>query len=142
MKIPNIIPGQLFTDHRGILRYNNDYDLSQAKRMYVIENVNTDLNRGWKAHAIEQRWFTAISGSFRIRVVPFASFDLYEHQGTLPTVLEFELNSQTLDVLHCPAGYATAIQALEMEAKILVMGDYLLGESEDDHRFDIDYFKK
>ncbi|GAA5219832.1 WxcM-like domain-containing protein [Membranihabitans marinus] len=142
MTVPHIIPGQLFTDHRGKLRYNNDYDLSQVRRIYVIENINTDLNRGWKAHKIEQRWFSAISGSFIVSVVPFDSFETYDREGKTPSVLEFELNSEHLDVLHCPAGYATAIQAQEDHAQILVMGDYLLGSTEDDYRFDIDYFKK
>jgi hypothetical protein len=46
-----------------------------------------------------------------------------------------------LDVLHIPQGYISSIQALEPEAKLLVMADYLLGEINDEYRFDADYFK-
>jgi hypothetical protein len=52
------------------------------------------------------------------------------------------LNSNTLDVLHIPKGYISSIQALEEFSKLLVMGDYLLGELKDEYRYPPNYFEK
>jgi len=64
--IPKIITGNSHTDTRGTLYYNNDFDASEIKRVYVIENATTDIIRAWQGHKIEQRWFSAIKGSFKI----------------------------------------------------------------------------
>jgi hypothetical protein len=48
---------------------------------------------------------------------------------------EFILDSNVFDVLHVPAGYLTAIQSLERNAKLLVMADYKKGELNDELRF-------
>ena len=64
--IPAIIKGDRHTDLRGTLFYNNNFDLSAIKRMYVIENHSTNFVRAWQGHQIEQRWFSVIKGSFRI----------------------------------------------------------------------------
>jgi len=56
-------------------------------------------------------------------------------------ILQYELNAEKLDVLHIPSGYASAIQANEKGAKLLVMANYSLGEIDDDYRFPIDYFE-
>jgi len=47
-----------------------------------------------------------------------------------------------MDVLHVPPGYVSSIQSQEKSSKLLVMSDYLLGEIQDEYRYDITYFKK
>ncbi len=62
--IPEISRSGSHTHSRGTLFYNNNFDTSAIKRIYVIENQSVDFIRGWQGHKIEQRWFSVIKGSF------------------------------------------------------------------------------
>ena len=73
---PKIISGNCHSDPRGSLFYNNDFDATAVKRVYVIENQNTDFVRAWQGHKIEQRWFAGVQGSFEIRLM---AIDDWEH---------------------------------------------------------------
>ena len=137
--IPKIITGNSHTDTRGTLYYNNDFDASEIKRVYVIENATTDIIRAWQGHKIEQRWFSAIKGSFKIGLM---KIDNWENPAKNLDMLTFMVNADTLEVLHVPQGYVSSIQSLEEDSKLLVMADYLLGEINDEYRCDMDYFKK
>ena len=66
---PKIIKGNSYTDQRGILNYNNLFNASGIKRIYIIENSSTKIFRGWQGHKIEQRWFCSVQGSFRIKLI-------------------------------------------------------------------------
>lgn len=134
---PTIIKGNLHRDERGTLCFNNSFRMQQIKRMYTIENVDTDFVRGWQGHRVEQRWFSAVAGSFRIR---FIEPDNWEHPSRNSEVLEFDLHAESLDVLHVPPGSICAIQATAPGAKLLVFADYALGEISDEYRFPADYF--
>lgn len=138
MEKPGIIKGNSFTDERGSLFFNNDFNASTVKRMYYIENKDTQFIRGWTGHKIEQRWFSAVQGSFMIKLIKINDWE--KPSENLP-VLEFELNSDNLDVLHVPKGYASAIQSRDENSRLLVMADYSLGEIADDYRFPINYFE-
>ena len=70
-----LVIGNRFADSRGVLAYNNDFDASAVKRIYFIENVDTNFVRAWQGHKIEQRWFTAVSGSFEIRIIAIDDWD-------------------------------------------------------------------
>jgi dTDP-4-dehydrorhamnose 3,5-epimerase-like enzyme len=129
---PLIIVGGSHSDLRGNILYNNDFITNHVKRIYVIENNKLDFVRGWQGHKIEQRWFTAIYGSFKIWVQAISNF---ESSNVLNEIYEFELNSNKLNVLHIPPGYVTAIQSKEENSRLLVMADYLLGEIKDEFRF-------
>lgn len=133
-----IYKGNRHEDERGIVTFNNDFDASAVKRIYTLENHNTDFIRGWQGHKIEQRWFTAISGSFEVRLI---GPDNWETPSTSLQPQIYCLEARKLDVLHVPAGYITSIQALEKCSKLLVMADYGLDEIEDDYRFPADYFE-
>ena len=102
MEICKIIKGSRNDDLRGTVFYNNDFDTTQIKRIYLIENTNTDLVRGWQGHKIEQRWFSVVNGSFKISVIPITSFET--NSPNLELVF-FELFSNQLNVLHIPGGY-------------------------------------
>ncbi len=135
--IPKIIKGDSHTDTRGTLFYNNDFDASQIKRVYVIENATTDIIRGWQGHKVEQRWFSAIKGSFKIQLI---EIDHWEQPSKNLEKLTFIVKAEKLDVLHVPQGYVSSIQALEEASKLLVLADYLLGEIKDEYRYEADYF--
>ncbi len=135
MDKPQIIKGGHFSDERGELSFNNAFNVSSVKRIYTIKNCDTQFIRGWKVHKIEKRWFAVMSGEFTISCVKVE--DLEKNVKDL-SIEEFKLSSQELDVLHIPAGYATAIQAKTDDAKLLSMSDYELGEVDDDHNFPIE----
>ncbi|MNQ47698.1 hypothetical protein D3C85_615520 [compost metagenome] len=136
--IPEIITGNIHSDQRGTLSYNNDFNASVIKRVYIIENINTDFIRAWQGHKIEQRWFSAINGSFKIQLI---KIDDWEKPSRDIKPFTFILSSGKLDVLHIPEGYVSSIQSLEPDSKLLVMANYLLGETKDEFRYDADYFE-
>lgn len=135
---PKLLKGDSHEDSRGILIYNNDFDAKDIKRVYVIENTNTDFVRAWRGHKIEQRWFSAVKGSFKIELI---AIDNWDRPSKKLERFEFTLDSEKLDVLHIPEGYVSSIQSLEEGSKLLVMANYLLGELEDEYRYAVDYFE-
>ena len=136
--IPTIIKGCSHSDSRGVLRFNNSFDATTIKRVYVIENNEITFVRGWQGHRIEQRWFSVLQGSFKIELIVI---DDWEKPSKELEWFNFIVDAETLDVLHVPSGYVSSIQSLETGSKLLVMADYLLGDIQDEYRFDIDYFK-
>ncbi len=103
---PNLLLGGCHKDERGIVKFNNDFNMSFIKRMYTIENSSINGIRGWQGHKIEQRWFVASMGSFQIDVKPILAF---ENENSSQEILSFKLLSNSLDVLHIPAGFVSCI---------------------------------
>lgn len=134
-----LVIGNRFADSRGVLAYNNDFDASAIKRIYFIENVDTNFVRAWQGHKIEQRWFTAVSGSFEIRII---AIDDWDSPAVDLKQEVFILSSNNLNVLQIPRGHITSIQALEENSKLMVMADYLMGENNDEQRFLPNYFQE
>ena len=136
---PTLISGNCHQDQRGQLFYNNDFDASSIKRIYVIENHSVDFVRAWQGHKIEQRWFSTLQGRFKIQLIAVDNWD--KPSENLPRI-EYNLHSEKLDILHIPAGYISSIQALEEKSKLVIMSDYHLGELRDEYRYPTDYFTK
>jgi dTDP-4-dehydrorhamnose 3,5-epimerase-like enzyme len=139
MVAPLLINGDCFSDYRGRVFFNNTIDLSQIKRFYFIENKNIDIIRAWQGHKIEQRWFTVVKGVFKIQLIAIDNW-LKPTKSLKP--FKFVLKANQMDVLHVPPGYVSSIQSLETDSKLLVMADYLLGELDDEFRYDLNYFAK
>lgn len=137
MQEPQLIKGHAHKDERGSLKYNNSFDLSQVKRFYTIEPIDTDFKRGWQGHKIEQRWFTALKGSFEIRTI--AIDDWESPKRDLEQQISV-LSENVLDILHIPAGFVTCIQALEANAALGVFADYPVGALNDEYRYELDCF--
>ncbi len=134
---PQYLEGKKHQDERGIVTFNNEFDASQIKRIYTIENHSSEFIRGWQGHKVEQRWFACIKGSFEISVIPIDDFEKLSKDGIITKYL---LTEEVLTYLHVPSGCITAIQAKENNSKLLVLSDYSLGEIVDEYRFPIDYF--
>lgn len=130
--VPKIIKGKTYRDERGLLTFNNDFNAIEVKRVYTMENKNIDFKRGWQGHKIEQRWLSAMLGSFKITIV---SIDFFNSKDSQNEPLEFLLNSEEMDILHVPPGYLSCIQSLEQKSKLLLMSDYMLGEINDEIKF-------
>lgn len=136
---PTLIKGKSHTDERGTIIFNNNYDASEIKRIYFIENKNTHFIRGWQGHKLEQRWFTAVQGSFKITTI---AVDDWENPSPALKQEAYLLHATSFDVLQVPQGHITSIQALEENAKLMAMSDYHLGTSKDEYRFDSNHFNK
>lgn len=129
--------GQRFEDQRGILKFNNDIDLSSIKRIYTVENASIDMVRGWQGHRIEQRWFACMKGAIEIFVI---ELDNFEKPSTNLPIVSYTLTDSELTYLHVPAGCVTAIKSKEKNSKLLVLADYKRGEVNDEYRFELTYF--
>lgn len=134
----DFIQGGIAKDHRGQIRYVNDFDMSAVKRFYIIKNTDLDLVRGWRAHRIEQRWFYVLSGSFSIDIVKIDNWN--KASADLP-VERIVLDTNENRVMHLSNGYATAFQALEPDAELLVFADFGIEHAKnDDYTYPLDYF--
>ncbi|GGC38811.1 sugar epimerase [Parapedobacter defluvii] len=140
MKEIVISQGGIASDHRGSIRFVNDFDMTAVKRFYIIENKDTETIRGWRAHRIEQRWFYVIEGAFSMKTVRID--DWSEPSKELP-VEETILRSEEQRIIHVPVGFGTAFQALVPGSKLLVFADYGIEHAKlDDYTYPADYFIK
>ncbi len=133
------LQGDFFKDYRGTLSFSNSLDLSLVKRMYVIENADIEICRAWQGHQIEKRWLVAVSGSFEIKVVKIDDFE-NPSDDLIPE--SFRLTGESMDSLFIKEGYASSIQALEMNSKLVVFSNYNLDEIQDDYKFDSQKWKQ
>jgi dTDP-4-dehydrorhamnose 3,5-epimerase len=133
-EIPGIIQGGSYKDERGTLGFFNDFDLLPVRRFYVIEHTDMSVIRAWQAHKIEQKWFYAIAGSFKIVIVkpegwPGAPEKLFPQ--------EFILKSGDKQLLHVPGGFANGFKALQPGSQLMVFSDSPISKAgSDDFRFD------
>jgi len=131
-KKPEVLRGFRHEDARGLLIFNNNLDLSQFKRLYVIENSLEQPFRGWHGHEFESKIFVTIAGRIRfgaVRVRDWANPDPLEKPVTS------ELDSSAVDAFFVPGGYANAILSLDPESKALILSSSSLSESlGDDYR--------
>tara|TARA_R110002051_G_scaffold325568_1_gene428964 strand:- start:14574 stop:14990 length:417 start_codon:yes stop_codon:yes gene_type:complete len=136
--VPKLILGDSHQDDRGTLKFNNDFDATLVKRVYSIENADTVLVRGWQGHRVEQRWFTAVLGKFKIELI---KVDDWENPTKELNKTIFELSDENADILYVPKGYISSLQAMTEASKLLAMSDYKLNEIQDEYKFSSDYFK-
>ena len=134
---PELIKGGSHSDNRGSIIFNNDFDTTDIKRIYMVENESTNFVRAWQGHAIERRWFSAIKGSFLIKLI---KIDNWENPSKNFEVYSTILNDKNFDTLCVPKGYLNSIHSLEENSKLRAMSDYCLGEVKDEYRFDSNYF--
>jgi len=137
MMLPKLILGDCHSDNRGNIKYNNEFNTQAVKRIYTIENNSIQFIRRWQGHRVEQRWFTAIKGEFKIETI---KIDNWKNPSKDLKSLSFKLTENTLDFLHIPQGNVTSIQAISEGAKLLVMSDYSLNEINDEYKLSSDYF--
>jgi hypothetical protein len=123
---PTLISGNCHQDQRGQLLYNNNFDATNIKRMYVIENHSVDFARAWQGHKIESRWFSVMTGSFKIELI---AIDNWVNPSRKLKKITYIIKSNQLDVLYIPNGYVSSIEALEIKSKLLVMANYQLNEN-------------
>jgi dTDP-4-dehydrorhamnose 3,5-epimerase len=131
---PEILEGGIHVDERGELVYNNNFDLSSVKRMYIIRHKDVSVIRAWQGHRQEHKYFKCIKGSF---VVAWKKIDDFSKPNNDKDAEYIILKETVNNVLSIPLGYANGLKALIPGSEIMVFSDHALGASLDDKiRFD------
>ena len=130
---PQIIKGGIHKDHRGIIRFVNDFKFEDVVRFYIIRHPDTNTIRAWQGHRIEEKWFYPISGSF---VVAWVKIDDFENPSE-DLVPEYQIiNPEKSELVYVPKGYANGLKALQPGSEILIFSNLDLAKSaKDDIRF-------
>lgn len=136
---PTIIQGGNFTDHRGTVSFVNDFSFKDIERFYIISNSETKPVRAWQGHKIDAKNFYCISGSFKIHFVKIDNWENPSKELHVETIIASASDSK---IIHIPAGFANAIEALEKDSKLISFSTLpLLRVNEDDIRYDSDYWR-
>ncbi|SHJ44083.1 dTDP-4-dehydrorhamnose 3,5-epimerase [Tangfeifania diversioriginum] len=123
---PTIIKGGAFSDHRGAMRFVNDFRFKDVKRFYLIKHPDPSVVRAWQGHRLEKKYFFPVAGSF---VVAWVQIDNFE-TPSMNLVPEYQiLSAGTSEILAIPKGYANGLKALEPDSEIMVFSDMYLDES-------------
>jgi dTDP-4-dehydrorhamnose 3,5-epimerase len=133
-KKPEILKGNSFSDERGELLFNNDFDMLPIKRFYIIRHTDKKVIRAWQGHQIEHKFFKCINGSF---VVVWKKIDDFTNPNDANQPKFAILQKKENNILSIPPGYVNGLKALEDNSEILVFSNFYLGEvSDDSFRFD------
>ena len=133
-----IIRGNTHNDHRGTVRFVNDFYFEGVKRFYVITHPDTEIIRAWQGHQKETKYFFVAKGSF---LVNWIKIDNWEKPSKNIEIQSKILNDKESEILVIPPGHANGFRALEPDSTLVVFSDKILQESnEDDFRFPVDYW--
>lgn len=121
-----LLPGVIFTDHRGHLTHFNEFDFVGVSRYYIISHESTDVIRGWHGHQFEKKWFQCLKGSF---VLSFVKVDNWENPSTDLVPETFYLNAEKPALICLPEGYANCIRATSPDSTLLVYSGKVLSEA-------------
>lgn len=125
----NFIVGGYHTDSRGLLRFVNEFDMKQIRRMYIIEPKFGQI-RAWQGHQKEQKWFFVLEGSFLIQTV-----SIQAHRNRFKTIVSAEENK----VIHIDSGNYNGFEGLTEGSKMLVLSDHTIDEAaSDDFRMSLE----
>lgn len=134
----NKIQGGVSKDHRGQIRFINEFDMTAVKRFYIIQNADVHLVRGWRGHRIEQRWFYVIKGGFVVQLIKINDWETPDKDLSVQQEI---LKADEMQILHVPAGYATAFRATDPDSELIVFADHPISHAIlDDYTWPLEYF--
>jgi dTDP-4-dehydrorhamnose 3,5-epimerase len=126
--------GGIAVDDRGSVRFVNDFNFSDVKRFYQVENHRRGFIRAWHAHEKEGKYVYVATGSALVGAVPLVNNNLTVSEGK-----KFVLSAKKPAVLFIPSGYGNGFMNLEEGTNILFFSTKTLDESlGDDIRFPFD----
>lgn len=132
MKI-QIFKGDVFKDERGSVSFVNDFKFKDIERFYIITNAPDHPIRAWQGHKFDTKNFYCIQGAFKISFVKIDNWDSPSANLKVESVL---LQENSNIVLSIPAGFANAIQSLEVNSRLMSFSTLALDKvKEDDIRF-------
>lgn len=129
-----LIHGGEHTDERGVLLFNNNFDLTPVKRFYILKHPDHNVVRAWQGHQLEHKYFMCLRGSFVVAWKKIGdNNNPINDAGAEYTILKASENN----VLSIPPGYANGLKALLPDSEIIVFSNQNLDDSiNDDIRFD------
>lgn len=136
--IPRLIKGVISIDKRGKVTFVNDFNFSNVKRFYVVDNGKKGLVRAWHGHKNETKYVFIVSGEALVGAV---KIDNWENPSKKTKVHSFLLSSKKPEILFVPSGYVNGFKSLTADAKLIFFSTSTLEESKkDDFRFDYRYW--
>ncbi|MDY0279118.1 MAG: hypothetical protein EOM59_16130 [Clostridia bacterium] len=134
----DIIKGNYHTDHRGIVRFVNDFTFDGIKRFYAITHPDTNIIRAWQGHKRETKYFFVAKGSFLINWI---KIDDWSKPSKGLNKESHILSDKQSEILIIEAGHVNGFRALKPDSTMIVFSDMTLEESKnDDYRFPVDYW--
>lgn len=128
-----LIKGNTHTDHRGTVRFVNDFTFDGIKRFYTITHPDTSTIRAWQGHKLESKYFYVTKGSFLINWI---NIDNWEKPSKDLKINTHTLSENQSEILIIPPGHVNGFKALEPDSTMMVFSDMLLEDSKkDDYRF-------
>lgn len=138
MDTPTLIDAGLAVDDRGSLTFANDFNFSDVKRFYMVENVSTDVIRAWHGHKNEGKYVLVVKGS---AIVAAVKMDDTATPNKENEVSRYVFSEKKPQILFIPPGYANGFKALELNTKVIFFSTSTLEDSKnDDYRFPADYW--
>ena len=136
---PQLLKGGLAVDDRGAVSFVNDFNFSDVKRFYIVENHKQGFVRAWHAHRNEAKYVMVVKGS---AVVGAVQIDDWSNPSKDLKINRFILSEKNPSVLYIPAGYANGFMSLTNDTKIIFFSTSELKDSlNDDIRFDAHYWE-
>ena len=121
-----LIQGEIFTDHRGVICSLNNFRFNGVQRIYFIHHPHKEVVRGWHGHQFEKKWFYCVKGSFTLALV---ELDDWENPSTDLPVELFHLTENDSKIVCVPEGYANCIKAGEDHAVMMVLSGKTVPEA-------------
>lgn len=136
--VPLVIEGGSAVDDRGILEFINDFDMSDVKRFYSVQNHDQGFVRAWHGHKYEKKYVCCIVGA---AVVATVKIDSWVNPAKNLPIDKFVISSKRPSVLFVPGGYVHGYRTLTLDTKLLFFSTASLAEStDDDYRYDAYYW--
>lgn len=121
-----VIQGEIFRDHRGVISSLNSFHFDGVKRCYLIHHPDTAVIRGWHAHQNERKWFYCVKGRFSVALVKIDDWDNPSQELKADIHLLSENDSRIVCV---PKGYANCLKAHDKDSIMLVLSDKILEDA-------------
>src|SRR5690606_36251636 len=109
--------GGLAVDDRGKLSFVNEFNFSDVKRFYCVENHQVGFVRAWHGHKKEGKYFFVTRGSFLVGAV---KVDNWENPSKDLPVQRFTLSADNPGILYIPPGYANGLMSLTLGASLMI----------------------
>lgn len=119
MMTTKLLNGGISVDDRGSVRFVNEFDFTNVKRFYQIENHRNGFIRAWHGHKKEGKYVYVSSGSALIGVVNMETEE----------ISKFILSDKTPKILWIPPGNYNGFKSLEENTKIIFFSTTSLEES-------------
>lgn len=114
-----LLNGGIAVDDRGSVRFVNDFNFSDVKRFYHVENHRQGFIRAWHGHSKEGKYIYVSSGTALIGVVNMET----------EQVTKYILSAKQPRILFIPPGNYNGFKNLEENTSIIFFSTSTIEES-------------